>query len=366
MTKPKKIFVLFWLIRFLLIFSIFYEYQNQRYEVLMINIIAFLLTFTPFLVKKLFSFSFPNSFKFLFYSAVLVTVLMEKMLSGVFVQLFLGVFLGFVGLILMFVLYYDSSFKTGRLLVAFFSFCFSVSLGAIWEVFRFGVFSYFDLKIGSFNSVYTPQTLFFTMIGAFIASTFGYVYLKYGKRDFFKHVVNSFMKVNPRFFENYKNSVSHIFDLIKRGENEKVEFKSTFRTNLHTNKHDRKMEHAVLKTISAFLNSEGGTLLVGVSDDGNVVGLERDGFKNYDIFYRHFLNLLKDKIGSEYLSYIDSEIIRVEDEGSILKIDCDKSRKEVFLKDGDSEEFYVRAGPSSVRLDGSKLVSYIDQKFKKS
>lgn len=331
----------------------------------MINILALLLTFTPFLVKKLFSFSFPASFKFLFYSSILVTVFLEKILSGVFVQIFLGVFLSLVGLILMFVLYYNSSFKTGRLLVAFFSFCFSVSLGAIWEVFRYGVFSYFDLKIGVFNGAYTPQTLFFTMIGAFVASSLGYIYLKYGKGDLFKRVVNSFMRINPRFFENYKNSVSHVFDLIKKGENEKVEFKSTFRTNLHTNKHDKKMEHAVLKTITAFLNSDGGTLLVGVSDEGDVLGLENDGFKNDDIFYRHFTNLLKDKIGSEYLSYIESEIVTVENKGSVLMIDCDKSRREVFLKEGDAEEFYVRAGPSSIRLNGSKLVSYIDQKFKK-
>ena len=64
--------------------------------------------------------------------------------------------------------------------------------------------------------------------------------------------------------------------LIKRGENEKIEFKSTLRINLHTKEQDKKVENSVLKTIVAFLNSEGGTLLIGVSDCGEIIGIEKD------------------------------------------------------------------------------------------
>ena len=59
-------------------------------------------------------------------------------------------------------------------------------------------------------------------------------------------------------------------ELTTGGETEGVEFKSTLRTNLHTGQPDEKMQMAALKTIAAFLNAGGGTLLIGVADDGSV------------------------------------------------------------------------------------------------
>ena len=146
------------------------------------------------------------------------------------------------------------------------------------------------------------------------------------------------------------------------GEGDKIEFKSTLRTNLYTNQIDKKMEHAVLKTIVAYLNSNGGTLLVGVSNDGTISGVEKDGFQDSDKLNLHFTNLLNSHIGNEYLPFIKHEIVKI-DGKSILKIDCLASNKHVFLKGLEGEEFYVRNGPASVRLDGSSLVDYIHHKF---
>jgi RNase P/RNase MRP subunit p29 len=53
------------------------------------------------------------------------------------------------------------------------------------------------------------------------------------------------------------------------------------------------------------------------------------------------------------------------DSMNLLKIDCGSSDKVVFLKMDNAEEFYVRTGPASVKLDGSKLIAYVDKKFKK-
>ena len=61
--------------------------------------------------------------------------------------------------------------------------------------------------------------------------------------------------------------------MIHQGEGLYTEFKSTLRVNLHTGQNDKKMEHAVLKTINGFLNSmEGGSLVIGVDDDGTALG----------------------------------------------------------------------------------------------
>ena len=132
---------------------------------------------------------------------------------------------------------------------------------------------------------------------------------------------------------------------------------------MYTKKPDKKIEYSFLKTINAFLNTDGGILLVGVSDDGTILGVEKDEFKNNDKFYQHFTNLIKNHIGNEHLLSIKSNIIEI-DKKNILKIDCNTSNKEVFLKVNDVEEFYVRTGPASVKLNGSKLITYVNQKFK--
>ena len=99
-----------------------------------------------------------------------------------------------------------------------------------------------------------------------------------------------------------------IGELIAGGEGVHVEFKSSLRVNLHTGEKDPKMELACLKTIAGFLNARGGTLIVGVSDDGETVGVEVDRFPNEDKMHLHLVNLLKDRIGAQHSMYIPSEV----------------------------------------------------------
>jgi hypothetical protein len=84
---------------------------------------------------------------------------------------------------------------------------------------------------------------------------------------------------------------------INSGEGVGVKFKSTIRTNLKTGKHGKEIELAWLKAVVAFSNSNGGTLLLGVSDNGEVCGLETDGFENSDRCLLHVKNLINQHIG---------------------------------------------------------------------
>ncbi|MFW9889848.1 MAG: RNA-binding domain-containing protein [Candidatus Thorarchaeota archaeon] len=64
--------------------------------------------------------------------------------------------------------------------------------------------------------------------------------------------------------------------LIDRGEDDKVEFKSSFSYNKYTHEADENLEMAVFKAIGGFMNSDGGQLLIGVTDEGEIYGLEND------------------------------------------------------------------------------------------
>jgi hypothetical protein len=150
---------------------------------------------------------------------------------------------------------------------------------------------------------------------------------------------------------------------ISRGEGMQTEFKATLRINLHTSQPDPKMEHAVLKTVAAFLNSKGGTLFVGVNDEGEVIGLDKDNFANEDKMALHLDNLIKTQLGLAVFARIRTAF---EELGGkrFLAIECTPSDKPVFLKSAAGEEFFIRAGASSPALPASHAHEYIGQRFK--
>ena len=161
-----------------------------------------------------------------------------------------------------------------------------------------------------------------------------------------------------------KHSTSNeeeILALIQNGEGADLEFKSTLRWNLKTDKADKDVELASLKTIVAFLNSNGGTLLVGVGDDGSIIGIEKDRFSNVDKYLLHFNNLFRQHIGLQFSQHIDFAIKDLSGK-KILVVDCEPSENPVFLKHNSTEEFYIRVGPGSRKLLTSKVLEYIENR----
>jgi len=162
--------------------------------------------------------------------------------------------------------------------------------------------------------------------------------------------------------EELSNEIS-ISELLTDGESYNVEFKSTLRMNLKTNKKDANIEHASLKTIAAFLNSGGGTLLIGVQDNSEILGISADEFDNEDRFSLHFWNLIKASIGQDVSSYIQTKFETIASD-TIFIAKCSRSTRPVFLKQsGFNEEFFIRVGPSSAKLEISEALKYIKERF---
>lgn len=151
-----------------------------------------------------------------------------------------------------------------------------------------------------------------------------------------------------------------IFSLIRKGENKHIEFKETFSKNIRTGLKDKDIEKSSLKNIVAFLNSDGGTLLIGISDQGQLTGVENDFFTSADKYKLHFKNALNEKVGQEFYPLIDYDIYPVAGK-LIFKVDCKPSSEPCFY---DEREFYVRTNPSTDRLEGRRQVDYIRTHFK--
>jgi len=157
-------------------------------------------------------------------------------------------------------------------------------------------------------------------------------------------------------------AVFSVAELLAAGESGTVEFKSTLRTNLHTGQADDKIQLSVLKTIAGFLNAHGGTLMIGVDDDGKVLGLAADGFPNEDKMGLHLVNLIRDRIGDIFLPYVHPHF-EDEDDERVLVIRCEKGPKTAFVKDGSAQRFYVRGANATVELSGSSLMDYVKAHF---
>ena len=154
-------------------------------------------------------------------------------------------------------------------------------------------------------------------------------------------------------------------ELIAMGESQVIEFKSTARWNTYSNQPDKKLEHVVVKTVCGFLNAEGGTLFIGVSEDRDVLGLADDmrslGAKGnrdgYELFLRqHLDNGLS--VPSAGLVSIGFENVGSED---VCMVAVAASGKPVFAKPltgGTPTEFWVRVGNATKQMHGEDMIEY--------
>ena len=212
------------------------------------------------------------------------------------------------------------------------------------------------------NLDYMMYEILLVMAGAFLV---GLLYRSDRTRPMFDLTVVDFLENNTDKASVEEKRRAAVLEMVKDGESDKLEFKSTLRTNLQTGETDKRMEKAVLKTIVAFLNTDGGTLMVGVSDDGSICGLDLESFENKDKLNLHFTNMLASSIGNEFLPYIKFHLIDFDEGKCVLRVTCSKSKRPVFLKEGKTEIFFVRSGPSSVELTGKNLVNYVRNRSKK-
>lgn len=156
-----------------------------------------------------------------------------------------------------------------------------------------------------------------------------------------------------------------IRSLIRQGESKTLELKETLSLDIRKQTKEKYIETSSLKTIVAFLNTDGGILLVGVSDNGETSGLSRDidkfHNKSLDRFLLHFKNLIKSRIGEQFYPYIDYRVVDV-DGSQVLHVNCKPGEVPCYL---DEKDFYVRANPATDKLEGPKLVDYVKAHFTK-
>ena len=159
----------------------------------------------------------------------------------------------------------------------------------------------------------------------------------------------------------------NIKDIILSGEHEQLEFKTSLRWDAQKNQVNKELERSVMKTITAFLNSEGGSLVIGVDDNNQVRGLESDlvslARQSQDGFQNHFNNLFVSMIGPEFRQYVKLSFHDINDK-SVSLIQVDRAHRPAYLKTEKGEDFFIRTGNATTPLKVSQVASYISSQWR--
>jgi predicted HTH transcriptional regulator len=154
--------------------------------------------------------------------------------------------------------------------------------------------------------------------------------------------------------------------LIAGGESQNVEFKASFQWDYRQQKRNKDLHAPVMKNLAGYMNTVGGTVLIGVDDEGQILGLEPDyatmGKKDSDGFENNFNMAFNQMIGAEYRHYLDVSFHTLT-EKEICAVRVLPADEPVFITNKGEEKFYIRTGNSSQPLSVSKASRYIQKRF---
>lgn len=165
------------------------------------------------------------------------------------------------------------------------------------------------------------------------------------------------------------NSVEvSISELVKLPESQTLEFKSSMRRDLNTHGVSRALEQVIVKSIAGLMNAHGGVLLIGVADNGEILGIESDmqmlpRRKDIDSYENHLVTLLESGLGAAPTANTRIQFEQV-DSNTVCRVVVRRASSPVWTKiKGQDDVFYVRLGNSTRPLGPRAAYDYISQHF---
>ncbi|MFP4117931.1 MAG: hypothetical protein ACLFTR_03325 [Candidatus Woesearchaeota archaeon] len=230
--KPKDRFVdkadkfnhyLTWFIRLALISSFILGLYNQRWMVVFVSSLTFLMSFLPQIVQRRYRINLPGEFQVIIVVFIYAGIYLGEVRAFYLrywwwdsvLHAFSGIALGFTGFLILYSLYKTERLKANPFLIVVFSFFFAVGLGGVWEIFEFTMDSTFGMDMqkardleetfGSYDTrlgvIDTMYDLILDAFGALIASIGGYLYLKNGEVFLFNRLIRRFEERNIDIFK---------------------------------------------------------------------------------------------------------------------------------------------------------------------
>jgi len=209
LTLVDKIqLIVSWIIRVSLAFAIISSAIKGSWLTLFISSLTLFLTFLPAIIERNYKICLPTEFQLILVIFIYTSIFLGQVHNyytrywwwDIVLHTSSGLALGFVGFLILFVLYEQDVIRARPIFVAIFSFSFALAMGAVWEIFEFSMDSIFGtfMQRGSLSD--TMWDLIVDAAGALVTSIFGYFYLKGGKSRIFRRFLVRFINENPGLF----------------------------------------------------------------------------------------------------------------------------------------------------------------------
>jgi phosphotransferase system glucose/maltose/N-acetylglucosamine-specific IIC component len=231
--------------------------------------------------------------------------------------------------------------------VYWFEFNDSLQLSAYDDIWSF----LFDRFKDSFRQEMITMSLVFALIGGCIGAVFAIYHL-------------SLVRSHQRVQRLEKELAEDLPTLIKSNENERLEFKSSMRWDFKQQRVNKELQAVIAKSIAGFINHQGGNLLIGIDDDGQVVGLENDyqtlRHKNRDGFELCLMDTIKTWLGGDVCSLVHCVFHEIEGK-DVCRIFIESSATPVYCNSGNVSRYYLRTGNGTRELDARESFAHISK-----
>lgn len=150
--------------------------------------------------------------------------------------------------------------------------------------------------------------------------------------------------------------------IIKQGEGPYLEFKSSLRWDMVESRINRVLESVILKTLAGFLNSpKGGTLLIGVADNGDIIGLEKDYLTlkkpDQDGFEQTLMTAISTNLGADLCLFVHV-LFHTIDGKDVCRVIVSPASRPVFLEQSNTPKLYVRTGGGTRDLNIQEAMGF--------
>ncbi|MBN1391163.1 MAG: hypothetical protein JXA22_11030 [Candidatus Thermoplasmatota archaeon] len=176
----------------------------------LLSVITLAITFIPSILERRFNVVYPSEFEMVVMVFIFLSIILGSVLSfydrinwwDLFMHTLSGILIALTGFSLVYILNRSSwsKIQLSRAFVALFSFCFAVTLGAIWEIFEFSMDQLLGWNMQRSGLNDTMSDLIVDSIGALIVSSAGYIYLKGN--------IKAFERIEKRFSREHKERTS--------------------------------------------------------------------------------------------------------------------------------------------------------------
>ncbi len=210
-------------VKITLIIAIPLSVYEKNWMALFVSVLTLFLVFLPGMIEKRYKINLIAEFQIIIILFIYAGLFLGEA-KGYYTRFWWwdsilhalsGIALGFAGFLILYIFYKTERFKADFKIIALFSFCFAVALGALWEIFEFGIDSFFganmqkardlggDTRVGVIDTMYD---MILNTIGALIASVAGYFYLKKGEMFIISRLLRKFERRNPSLFKKNKKA----------------------------------------------------------------------------------------------------------------------------------------------------------------